>query len=705
MSILDQFRHIELNLDQKNVVIKLEAFLNESTQAFVLKGYAGSGKTTIIKGLVSYLKEQKKDFLVMAPTGRAAKILKDKTGQGKTIHSTIYDFENLESINKDSTEEAEHSFHYYFPIDLNKTIERILIVDEASMISAKESKNELFTFGTNKLLNDLLTFARLNAGNNKIIFVGDPAQLPPVTDNSSLALDSSYLRSLEYNVEETEMKQVMRQSNNLILENATKLRKLLLEEQRNELQFQYDNQSFVKLNHSQIIEKYIESFPIPEIGNGVIISFSNSQCYHYNMAIRERLYPGNKQIQAGDLVIIGNNNYHTYGAELFNGDIAKVISVSQDVILQSAPVQNKELNKKVIVQLQFRKITLLVPSHHEKIDCYILESLLNSFNRDLTIDEMKALYINFVIRFNEKQKTNKEAGRESFKVGSEKFKMELKSDPFYNALRVKYGYAITCHKAQGGEWDRVFIDYYGRISLKNDPLRWCYTATTRGINTVYTINAPNFGKLDRFKFTQIGKISNLPNEALNFDNITISPFHRPDDHKCKSTKYWEVLEKLENTTYIIVNVETKGYLERYTIECEGSKVIIQASNRNSGHFVETFKVLNPSGQICEKELENLFNQKIGIIHNYNYEPENSLLAELDSMMQGSCEDLEITITNVQKGKQFYVNYYMITDSICSTIQFYYNEKGKLTTAIPKTFNCENDEKLLSLILKLTDYAC
>jgi hypothetical protein len=260
---------------------------------------------------------------------------------------------------------------------------------------------------------------------------------------------------------------------------------------------------------------------------------------------------------------------------------------------------------------------------------------------------MKALYINFVIRFNEKQKTNKEAGRESFKVGSEKFKMELKSDPFYNALRVKYGYAITCHKAQGGEWDRVFIDYYGRISLKNDPLRWCYTATTRGINTVYTINAPNFGKLDRFKFTQIGKISNLPNEALNFDNITISPFHRPDDHKCKSTKYWEVLEKLENTTYIIVNVETKGYLERYTIECEGSKVIIQASNRNSGHFVETFKVLNPSGQICEKELENLFNQKIGIIHNYNYEPENSLLAELDSMMQGSCEDLEITITNVQ----------------------------------------------------------
>jgi hypothetical protein len=705
MSIFDHFKHLNLSQDQEITLTNLETFLASPLQVFMLKGYAGSGKTTIIKGIVEFLDNKKKEYMLMAPTGRAAKILRDKTGKGKTIHSSIYNLEKLVSINKDSEVEAEHSFHYYFPIDQSETNSRILIIDEASMISAKESKNELFTFGTNNLLNDLFTFARLKSGNNKIIFVGDPAQLPPITDNKSLALDASYLRNLGYIVEEAEMKQVMRQGNNLILENAKKIRALLNSDKRTELQFQYDTESFIKLSPSEIIEKYLDSFPIPEIGNGVIISFSNSQSYHYNAAVRERLFPGNKRILEGDLIVIGNNNYHTYGAELYNGDIAKVISVSPDILLQSAPVQNKELNKKVLIQLQFRKISIRIPTYPDDIHCYIIESLLNSVNRDLSIDEMKSLYINFVMRFNEKQKANKESGRDYYKVGSEEFRQELKSDPFYNALKVKYGYAITCHKAQGGEWKKVFVDYSGRISLANDPLRWCYTATTRGIDTVYASNAPNFRKLDKFKFSPIVTISTLPNEALNFNNISASPFHTNTDHKCKSAKYWEVLEKLENTPFKLVKVETIGvYLERYTVVFEERQIVIQASNRNSGHFIDPFKIVNPNIEFQEKEIEDLFNKRIDTSHYYDYEPENSLLHKLHSMMQECCMELGITITNVQKGKQFYVNYYLITDSICSYIQFYYNDKGKLTTAMPKTFDCVNDGKLKSLIIKLTDYA-
>lgn len=705
MRIFNQFKHLNLSQGQGNALIKLEAFLDSPVPVFMLKGYAGSGKTTIIKILIDCLEKENRNYVLMAPTGRAAKILRDKTGKGQTIHSSIYNFDKLESVNKDSEIEAEHSFHYHFPVNQNDLNNNILIIDEASMISAKESKNELFTFGTNNLLNDLLTFARVKSNNNKIIFVGDPAQLPPITDSNSYALESNYLNSLGYTVVETEMKQVMRQGDNLILENANLIRGLITKENRDELALKYDNESFIKINSSEIIEKYIEIFPVPEIGNGAIISYSNSQCYQYNVAIRERIFPGKKNIEVGDLLLINNNNYHTYGIELFNGDFAKVIGVSSELILQSAPIQNKQFNKKLNIQLHFRQITIRIPSHSEDINCYIIDSLLHSMNRDLSLDEMKALYVNFVMRFKTKQNLNKESGRNFYKVGSGEFRKELKNDPFYNALKVKFGYAITCHKSQGGEWDKVFVDYSGRISLKKDPLRWCYTATTRGVNTVFAFNAPHFGKLDGFKFSSIGNIGTLSNDALNFDNVLISPFHFATQHKCKSAKYWEIFEKLENTPYNIIKVESIGTrLERYTISIDDSLIIIQASHKNSGHFTDVFKVINPNGNNIEKDLEILFNKKVNYIYTYAYEAEIEYLSELHSMIQECCMELEVTITNVQKGKQFYINYYLITDSICSYIQFYYNDKGKLTTAMPKSYNCINDNKLNNLILKLTEYA-
>ena len=705
MNIFNHLKYLSLSQDQETALTKLDLFLEDSVQVFLLKGYAGSGKTTIIKILIECLEKENRNYVLMAPTGRAAKILRDKTGKGQTIHSSIYNFDKLVSVNKDSEIEAEHSFHYHFPVNQNDLNNNILIIDEASMISAKESKNELFTFGTNNLLNDLLTFARVKSNNNKIIFVGDPAQLPPITDSNSYALESNYLNSLGYTVVETEMKQVMRQGDNLILENANLIRGLITKENRDELALKYDNESFIKINSSEIIEKYIEIFPVPEIGNGAIISYSNSQCYQYNVAIRERIFPGKKNIEVGDLLLINNNNYHTYGIELFNGDFAKVIGVSSELILQSAPIQNKQFNKKLNIQLHFRQITIRIPSHSEDINCYIIDSLLHSMNRDLSLDEMKALYVNFVMRFKTKQNLNKESGRNFYKVGSGEFRKELKNDPFYNALKVKFGYAITCHKSQGGEWDKVFVDYSGRISLKKDPLRWCYTATTRGVNTVFAFNAPHFGKLDGFKFSSIGNIGTLSNDALNFDNVLISPFHFATQHKCKSAKYWEIFEKLENTPYNIIKVESIGtHLERYTISIDDSLIIIQASHKNSGHFTDVFKVINPNGNNIEKDLEILFNKKVNYIYTYAYEAEIEYLSELHSMIQECCMELEITITNVQKGKQFYINYYLITDSICSYIQFYYNDKGKLTTAMPKSYNCINDNKLNNLILKLTEYA-
>lgn len=223
---IKSFFQITLNPDQEKVILNLESFLESKDSVFILKGYAGTGKTTLIKGLVEALDNEKKNFLVCAPTGRASKILRNKTGYGKTIHSTIYDFDNLITINSENEDFAEHSFQFSFPI-IKLQENTIIIVDEASMISSKESKNELFNFGTNILLNDLLTFAQLHNSHNKMIIIGDPAQLPPVGDNNSWALEKSFFDDKKILAREVFLTQVMRQNNNLILENAMSIRKCI----------------------------------------------------------------------------------------------------------------------------------------------------------------------------------------------------------------------------------------------------------------------------------------------------------------------------------------------------------------------------------------------------------------------------------------------------------------------------------------------
>lgn len=708
MNILNHFLNINLTSDQRHGLGKIDQFLKNDDKIFILQGYAGSGKTTLLKGVVLYLNSIQKQHQLMAPTGRAAKILRDKTGTGRTIHSTIYNLKHLQSINPDSEEVADHSLKYFFPIDLNNTNERVLIVDEASMISSKESKNELFDFGTNILLDDLLTYAFSSNKNNKIIFVGDPAQLAPVGDNNSWALDLEYFKQLGYSGEVEELTQVMRQENNLVLKNATEIRSVLNSKQRNSLKLEFDPTSFVELANIDVIENYVDLYPKPEIGDGVIISYSNAQCYHYNYAIREALYPNQKDILPGDLLLINSNNYHTYATELYNGDIAKVVDRSEKIEKFSAPVWSVKNGKKerLTISLDFRLITIRVPQHDGEIKCYIIETLLNSIDRDLTIDMTKALYINFVMRFNEEQEQREKSNLKKHKVGSEEFKEALKSDPYFNALRVKYGYAITCHKAQGGEWDRVFVDYSGRIGLFNDALRWCYTATTRAVTTLYAINPPHFNNFSKLKFSEVVSVNRIPKEALSFNHGNLSPFHKPEHHKAKSLKYWEIKEKLEIENIEIENVETFGYLERYTLrDNQNRHYVIQASHKESGHFIDVFKIQNGSGTALEKKLEDLFNYNMGGTFHINYAPSLNHLQILHSIMRETCAELDIAITNIDEhvGK-YYVIYYLRTDSIFSYIQFYFKGNGNYSSAMPKAFQCENDTKLNLLIEKLTNYA-
>lgn len=710
MKIFDHFQHINLTNDQRNALEKLQAFLESDERIFILQGYAGSGKTTLLKGFVEYLQSLEKKYQLMAPTGRAAKVIREKTNkEATTIHRGIYNFERLDAIEAENELVEEQSYHYVFPINQSSEDQNILIIDEASMVSSKESKHELFTFGTGFLLNDLLTYAKISTSNNKLIFVGDPAQLPPVGDNKSLALDPDYFsRDLNLSTKTAELREVVRQKDNLILKNAEKIRNLIFSEKRNELKFDYDAESFVQSNPNNFYEHFADSFPTPKVGDGVIIAYSNGQCFHNNIAIREKLFPNQKDLVVGDIILINNNNYHTYGTELFNGDLAQVVEVNPNTISQSAPVMIDKNGKKerIIISLRFKWIKIRLPHFSEDISCLIHYDLLNSVNRDLSIDEMKAVYINFLIRFNEKQKERKERGLHSYKIGSEEFKNTLKSDPFFNALKIKYGYSITCHKSQGGEWEKVFVDYSGRVSLKTEPLKWCYTATTRARESVICLNAPNFGVFSRLNFQLIGQIGNFPKNAISFLGVKDSPFHNSNAHKCKSLKYWEIYEKLENTNFKIENVFSpiNGYLERYFINNEKNEIIeLDGHHNGAGYFTQAFKATSKLELPDATELETIFNAPYERHYLIDWNPAEYFLKELHSYVLQACDESNSTLTNVVKTGNYDVTYYFITDSVCSYIQFYYNGKNQFTSAIPKKIGPEEDEKLKLIISNLESY--
>lgn len=707
MSILNHFVHLTLSPDQVNAVSGIEDFVNGDGKVFILKGYAGTGKTTILKGIIDYLNAQKKAVEVMAPTGRAAKILRDKTGRGQTIHKSIYNFKELKTI-EDEKDDADSSFHYYFPIHHIENNETVLIIDEASMISSRHSSHELFTFGTGILLNDLLTYSRIPTSRCKLIVVGDPAQLPPVGDNQSLALSEEYFRNLGFKTFSATLTTVKRQDQNSILINAFRIRSLIGNPEKSSLEFEFDNQNSFEIRTDHIPCQYLKEFPVPEIGNGVIIAFSNSQCHQYNVAVRNKLYPELPTVQAGDVLLINHNNYHTYGVEMMNGDMAKALEVSPSAIeRKNIPVYDVIAGKRVKkhITLTFREVTIRLGNHPEDIKCLIVDSLLNSPNRDLHILELKALYVDFVMRYKEEQERNKAQGKPVNKVGSPEFKDRLRTDRCFNAVRVKYGYAITCHKAQGGEWDTVFVDYFGRNSLSDDPLRWSYTATTRARLKFYAGNAPMMAVFTKFKINAIGVLTQVPTNALSLAMVPLSPFHQAQQHRAKSLKFWELQEKLEPTAFQITQVLSLGdFRERYSFQFQDEVIQMDADHNVAGIFNDFHVAFNPAAD-WKEELLHVVNQSYPMVYNIEYEPSSEGLKKLWGIMQMAAEESGVTITNVEeKTQQYFVNYFLKTDTKAAMIQFYYNGKGQLTSGLPKSNAGANDVKLSQLIQKLQQYA-
>lgn len=448
----------ETTNSQKKVVEMLSDYIASSdfSRIFVLNGYAGTGKTTLIAALVDVLREVGIKSILLAPTGRAAKVLTQYSGQNAlTIHKRIY------------RERTNANYESKFSLDLNKERGAIFIVDEASMLADSSGDGQIF--GSGSLLNDLISYVR-QGKECKLILVGDDAQLPPVGCDFSPALDRSVMEHYG-EVSYVSMDDVVRQSaESGILFNATMLRCMIENELYEVPRFRLDFPDIEAIDGSELMEKLQDAYDGGDREETIVITRSNKRANRYNEGIRRYNLSAEEAIESGDMLMVVKNNYHyTERIEncpisfMANGDIAylKRIRRFED-----------------FYGFHFADAILSFGDYNDlEIECKILLDTISSEAPSLTQEQSRKL-------FDEVEKDYLD-----IKSKIKRFR-EIRENPHYNAVQVKFAYAVTCHKAQGGQWKRVFIDkcLFGDEPMTRDMLRWLYTALTRATEKVYLVN-------------------------------------------------------------------------------------------------------------------------------------------------------------------------------------------------------------------------
>lgn len=676
---------MELTQQQSLVFERIKTFIDSDASVFILRGYAGTGKTTMVKVIADYL-AQSRDVKLMAPTGRAARVLSAKTErEAVTIHKAIY--ERACVVSKNVNDIAESEFKFVFPVHKNEHGGNIVaIVDEASMVCSRKIEHELFVFGTDNLMEDLLAFVRPDFG-GKVIFVGDPAQLPPVGEPISNALRAEYFEERKLKVMEDELTEVLRQNgDSIILKNAMMIRDLLKKEKRNCLVFEEKENDVETVPSGDFLNKYLDYKKQSSRQDSVVICYSNRAASRYNRDIRTSLYGGDVPLRVNDMLLITQNNYRL---GRMNGEFTPVLEVGART-QQSAPVyaQVGSKRKRILVTINFVQVT--VPDgNNVPMQCMLIEDLLTSDKATISIDENRALYINFCMR------------NPHLKQGTEEFAEKLMSDVFYNAIRAKYGYAVTGHKCQGGEWGKVFVDYADRTGLSDDCLRWAYTATTRAQKTLYVTNLPHVTPFDKFRIEPIQKCKNMDAECRITGDVEPTPFHAENAENYLKAKFHCINYNMEGTPYSILSVISRPYLEIYQIQTPAG------TDRFDIHY-KAGGIFQPAVPISRNEhtqlILMLLNSERMLPFVLNYKPSDEMHEKLYNLIRSACDGLCIQITNVvEKNTNFYVTYYMRTSDTFSYIRVYIDDNGFVTYAKPMSMLGSDDSELAALINEINNH--
>jgi exodeoxyribonuclease-5 len=449
--------------DQSAAMKDLAGYIcsSESDVLFLMTGYAGTGKTSLISSLVKTLDLLRLKSVLMAPTGRAAKVLSSYSGRKAfTIHKKIY--------RQKSSKDGFGSFS----LNNNLVRDTFFIVDEASMVSNASAESSIF--GSGRLLDDLVEFVYSGTG-CRLILTGDTAQLPPVGSVVSPALDKSFLAGYGFPLVSCELKQVVRQSETSgVLMNATMIRHQVAENILEHPSINCtDYKDTIRLPGVDLIDELQVAYGTAGLEGTIVIVNSNKQANRYNQGIRNRIFFREEEISTGDMLMVVKNNYNILNEDeegegagfIANGDIAEVRRI-----------------RKYEERYGFRFADMLLwfADYELELEAKVMLDVLHLDSPALPNEKGRELFENVIQDYLHLKTRKKQYDA-------------VREDPYYNALQVKFAYAVTCHKAQGGQWDRVFIDQgmFNRTEVTIEYLRWFYTAITRSTEKVYLVNFPD----------------------------------------------------------------------------------------------------------------------------------------------------------------------------------------------------------------------
>ncbi len=725
IDVFDSYKGVQLTNDQRDAIVKLDSFLTDNDQnVFILNGYAGTGKTFITKGFAQHLDAIGRGFMLMAPTGKAAKVLADKTGQGAgTIHRAIYNYDDLKEFDDNGIDGSE-TFRVYAQVKANMdTAETVYIVDESSMVSDKYSDGEFFRFGSGYLLKDIFKFINIdhNDHNKKIIFIGDDAQLPPVGMSFSPALDSNYLaKTYQVKTISSQLTEVIRQSGESgVLKNAGIIRQSLKANVFNQLVFDSSLPDVKKLSPDELLDGFITGCEnsAAKSAESVIIASSNRKVGDFNRMVRERFFPNEPEMIAGDKIISVANHY-TIGGVITNGEFGMIKSV----ISPTSEVREVFVSKKgeggktetIKVTLSFRDVEIAFRNQDGEpfwFETKVFDNLLYNNEPGLTSDEQKAVYVDFRNRHPHLLQKSKQ----------QEFKVALLSDPYFCAFKIKFGYAITCHKAQGSEWKNVFLECNSHFKvLTRDYFRWLYTAITRTSSKLYVANPPHLSLAGNMKFKgdidiqpESDDFNNeqfrepIPEVAIQSVNTAVSNANEPtfqfNDSRPHLLHLFSLVEQSINGTGIeVVEVIHHQFQERYGFEKSGELASVSFSYKGNNRVsvvacVGTSKI--------DKELTTLLSHIQGRVlsdHDMVSTSEGDfavpLLAEFHADIISIIDGHGIDIGSVEQ-LEWAQRYTFVRGNETAVIVFYYDSKDRFNKPVPMP-NLGNSQSLLRDVCNL-----
>jgi exodeoxyribonuclease V len=443
---------------QQDLIEQIPGFItgDRSKEILLVKGYAGTGKTSVIGALVKTMNALKSRVMLLAPTGRAAKVLASYCSHNAyTIHKKIY----RQKSSSDGTGK--------FVLDNNLHKNTLFIVDEASMISNQAFDSDIF--GSGRLLDDLIKYI-YNDHNCRLIMVGDTAQLPPVHIDISPALDPKFLEGFGLRVQEIFLKEILRQAEDSgILFNATGIRYNITSSTPGIPHLILDDFTDIeRISGPDLLEKITDSYDKHGIEDTIIVTRSNKKANQYNKGIRNMILGREEELAAGDLLMIVKNNYYWLTANevtdfIANGDIMEIIRIKgyqemygfrfADALVRFTDYKDMEVEVKLLLDTIYSETASLGSDRNKELFNAVMEDYMDIPNKRKRYEQ-------------------------------------LKTNPWFNALQIKFAYAVTCHKAQGGQWKTVFIDqgYMKEEMVNKEYLRWLYTAFTRATGKLYLLN-------------------------------------------------------------------------------------------------------------------------------------------------------------------------------------------------------------------------